>query len=61
LYYYLQVLKQIFVSAGPPTSSISQAAPGLQQVVLGILALAIIILGCLPEWLISRLSGALNG
>ncbi|MFM1767766.1 MAG: NADH-quinone oxidoreductase subunit [Verrucomicrobiota bacterium] len=56
LYYYLQVLKQIYVAApapdappaGPPCSRLTNA-------LLGALALAVLILGCVPEFLVSSL------
>jgi NADH-quinone oxidoreductase subunit N len=54
LYYYLQVLKQIFV-APAPDGNVANPAPATQQVVLILLALAVVALGCLPEWLISKL------
>ena len=57
LYYYLQVLKQIFVA---PAAEGTVTAPGsgswLQQAVLLVVALAVLALGCLPEWLIHRLT-----
>ncbi len=56
LYYYLQVLKQIFVAAEPATGSGLRSAPIPQQVVLSVLALAVVVLGCAPEWLIQRLT-----
>jgi NADH-quinone oxidoreductase subunit N len=55
LYYYLQVLKQIFVAPSPDASTSSGAAPIRQQVVLWVLAVAVIGLGCFPEWLVQRL------
>jgi NADH-quinone oxidoreductase subunit N len=54
LYYYLQVLKQIFVAPAPDGNA-ANPAPATQQVVLILLALAVVALGCLPEWLISKL------
>ena len=60
LYYYLQVLKQIFVAQEPATDSGLRAAPITQQVVLSLLALAVIVLGCLPQWLIHFLTGAMT-
>jgi NADH-quinone oxidoreductase subunit N len=60
LYYYLQVLKQIFVAQEPATDSGLKAAPMTQQVVLSLLALAVVVLGCLPQWLIHRLTGAMT-
>jgi NADH-quinone oxidoreductase subunit N len=57
LYYYLQVLKQIFVAPAPASGAAFAKPPVMQQVVLVIVALAVIVLGCLPEWLIQRLTG----
>ena len=56
LYYYLQVLKQIFVVPAPPESELFARAPVVQQVVLTVVAVAVIALGCLPDWLIQRLT-----
>lgn len=60
LYYYLQVLKQIFVVPGTVASTSSGKTPVIQQVVLIIVALAVIVLGCLPEWLIQHLTSAMT-
>jgi NADH-quinone oxidoreductase subunit N len=57
LYYYLQVLKQIFVAPAPASGAALAKPPIMQQVVLVIVALAVIVLGCLPDWLIQRLTG----
>jgi NADH-quinone oxidoreductase subunit N len=59
LYYYLQVLKQVFVAQAPP------AAPALQpsltsQIVLGGLAAGVLLLGCAPEWLVGTLLAAIK-
>jgi NADH-quinone oxidoreductase subunit N len=61
LYYYLQVLKQIFVLPAGPQASLLTPVPATQQVVLAVVALAVVLLGCLPEWLIQRVSGAIGG
>ncbi len=59
LYYYLQVLKQIYVSE--PTSKVGVApTPILSQVVLVMLALAVVVLGCAPNLLIGRLVSAIQ-
>jgi NADH-quinone oxidoreductase subunit N len=57
LYYYLQVLKQIFVAQSQTGTSLR--TPVVQEVVLISVALAVITLGCMPEWLIQRLTGAM--
>lgn len=55
LYYYLMVLKQAYVVEG--TSAPTTPPPILSQVVLVLLALAVVFLGCAPGWLVTRLSG----
>ena len=59
LYYYLQVLKQIYI-ADPLASANSASVPLLSQTVLVLLALAVITLGCAPELLVGKLIGALR-
>ena len=58
LYYYLQVLKQVFVAPAPAD------APALTperttQVAIALLAAAVIVVGCLPNLLLGRLLAAL--
>jgi len=60
LYYYLQVLKQIFVVPEPESGTPLGRVPLLQQVVLCVLALMVIGLGCFPQWLLERLTGAIQ-
>jgi NADH-quinone oxidoreductase subunit N len=59
LYYYLQVLKQIYV-VPPATSATEFETPVLNQVVLGIVALAVVVLGCAPDLLVGRLAAAVQ-
>ena len=59
LYYYLQVLKQIYVN-DLPVSPDTQCASGIRQVLLVLLALAVVALGCAPGWLTSRLGDAIR-
>jgi NADH-quinone oxidoreductase subunit N len=59
LYYYLQVLKQIYVVEAP-TASESQSPAVITQVVLALLALAVVVLGCVPDLLISKLVSAIK-
>ena len=59
LYYYLQVLKQIYVLEAPATASHSPA-PVLGQIILSILALAVLLLGCAPNLLIAPLVEAIK-
>src|SRR5205814_10494313 len=59
LYYYLQVLKQIYVSE----AAINQTSkPGfiLSQAVLAVIALAVVVLGCAPNLLIAPLTTAIK-
>jgi NADH-quinone oxidoreductase subunit N len=58
LYYYLQVLKQIYIKA--PSVSGEFKTPMLSQAVLALLALGVLVLGCAPEWLVSRLQGVVT-
>jgi len=60
LYYYLQVLKQIYITAPAPTAA-PLKAPAFEQVVLGLLALAVVILGCAPNLLLGHLQHAVEG
>ena len=60
LYYYLQVLKQVFVAGPPAGAKAFGSAAVTQQVVLAVVAAAVIALGCVPQWLIERLSGAIK-
>jgi NADH-quinone oxidoreductase subunit N len=59
LYYYLQVLKQIYVVDVPAGAS-SLRAPVSLQVALALLALAVIVLGCCPQLLLGRLVEAVQ-
>jgi NADH-quinone oxidoreductase subunit N len=58
LYYYLQVLKQIYV-APLPADAAPVRVPVLNQVILSIVALGVLILGCAPSLLLNALSRAL--
>jgi NADH-quinone oxidoreductase subunit N len=59
LYYYLQVLKQIYLVDAP-----GGRAPGPTliptQVVLGVVALAVIVLGCAPNLLVGSILAAVK-
>jgi NADH-quinone oxidoreductase subunit N len=58
LYYYLQVLKQVYVA--PPAPEARPVKPGFAfQVAVVALALATVILGCLPNLLVGWLTTAL--
>jgi NADH-quinone oxidoreductase subunit N len=54
LYYYLQVLKQIYVADAPADAPPLPVSP-LSQAVIGSLALAVVGLGCLPEALLGNI------
>jgi NADH-quinone oxidoreductase subunit N len=51
LYYYLKVLKYIYV-AGPPAGTAPIRVSVLRQVVLGVIALSVVLLGCAPDLLL---------
>jgi NADH-quinone oxidoreductase subunit N len=52
LYYYLQVLKQIYLVEGAEKPNARQV-PILSQVILVLLALAVVVLGCAPNLLLA--------
>lgn len=62
LYYYLQILKQIYVNVPDEAPSPVPVAFPVQLVIL-VLAAAVILLGCAPDWLIRKfaLAPALAG
>ena len=59
LYYYLQVLKQIYVVEAAPSPTAAPAAV-VRRAVLFLVALLVVGLGCAPSWLIEKLSGAIK-
>jgi len=59
LYYYLQVLKQIYV-ADVPKGAGELKAPVVSQIVLGLLAGAVILFGCAPNLLVEKLTEAIK-
>jgi len=59
LYYYLQVLKQIFV-VDVPKDGERLCVPALDQIVLGLLAMLVVLFGCFPNLLLARLVQALE-
>lgn len=59
LYYYLQVLKRIYV-VEPVATDAKFETPIVSEVVLALVALAVMLLGCVPEWLLSRLSDGMR-
>src|SRR5262249_48495994 len=60
LYYYLQVLKQVYVVEGPESVQAERPAPVLTQVVLAVAALGVVVLGCAPDLLLGRLLEAIK-
>ena len=59
LYYYLQVLKQVYV-ADPPQGSAAFHTPILSQVVLVVLAASVVVLGCDPTLILTPLERAIQ-
>ncbi len=59
LYYYLQVLKQIYV-ADVPAGADEIKVPAIISVVLCVLAGAVILFGCMPELILGPLSSAIR-
>jgi NADH-quinone oxidoreductase subunit N len=59
LYYYLQVLKQIYVADRPPGAG-ALKLPCVSQIVLCLLAAAVILLGCAPRLLVDVLTAAIK-
>lgn len=62
LYYYLQVLKQIYVVKDADGTEAPQRVevPVLSQGVLVLLALGVLLLGCFPGWLVGLIEHALS-
>jgi NADH-quinone oxidoreductase subunit N len=58
LYYYLQVLKQIYV-ADPAPGAAPMAVPAITQVALGLMAAGVVLFGCAPGLLVERLAALL--
>ncbi|MCL4785262.1 MAG: NADH-quinone oxidoreductase subunit N [Verrucomicrobia bacterium] len=58
-YYYLQVLKQIYV-ADVPAGAEELRVPVLGQVVLGLIAVGVILLGCAPNLLVGVLQASIK-
>jgi NADH-quinone oxidoreductase subunit N len=56
LYYYLQVLKQIYVTDG--TDGTDMHVPWVTQITLVALALGVVLFGCFPGWLVATIQSA---
>ena len=59
LYYYLKVLKQVFVVEADENAR-PFAVPFLAQAVVVLLAAAVVLLGCVPGWLLDTLHSAIG-
>ena len=59
LYYYLQVLKQIYVVEAPVDAQMIRA-PLPSKIALSLLALAVVVLGCAPNLLVGKLVAAIK-
>ena len=59
LYYYLQVLKQIYVAA-PPVDAPAIPATLLTRVTIALLALAVVLFGCAPDLLLQKIIPAVS-
>ena len=59
LYYYLQVLKQIYV-AKPPAGAAALQIPAISRAALVLLALGVVLFGCAPELLLGVLGQAMR-
>ena len=60
-YYYLKVLKQIYVTDGGADEMAAANVPLLQQVVLGVIAFLVLVLGCFPNLLVGALQRCFAG
>ena len=58
-YYYLKVLKQVYVSK-PQAEWQKVEVPLATQIVVWAAALLLVVLGCLPQILLNRMAGALD-
>ena len=58
-YYYLKVLKQIYVVDGPNGADATNVSP-LAQAVLLVMAVLVILLGCFPNLLVGCLQACLK-
>ncbi len=59
LYYYLQVLKQIYV-ADVPANAVALKVPVISQAVLCVLGLSVVLFGCAPELLLHTIVNAIK-
>jgi len=61
LYYYLKVLKQIYVVKAPSEDEPVIKTPVVSQVVIGLIALGVVLLGCAPNIFLAWLQRAASG
>ena len=59
LYYYLQVLKRIYI-ADPPTEAGPIRTPFVSQIVICLIAFSVVLLGCAPNILLAWLRQAIQ-
>jgi NADH-quinone oxidoreductase subunit N len=59
LYYYLQVLKQIYIAEAPKGAP-RLVVPWVTQITLAMLALGVALLGCFPGWLVGLIEHAMG-
>ena len=59
LYYYLQLLKQVYINAAPAAAAPLET-PLLARLAIGLLALAVLVLGCAPDLLLQKLAEAIR-
>jgi NADH-quinone oxidoreductase subunit N len=59
LYYYLQVLKQIYVAPVPAEVPKSQSSI-LSQIVIGLIAAGVLLFGCIPDLLVGSILAAVK-
>jgi NADH-quinone oxidoreductase subunit N len=59
LYYYLQVLKRIYI-ADSPAEAVQMQTPMISQVVICLIALSVALLGCAPNILLAWLQRAIQ-
>jgi NADH-quinone oxidoreductase subunit N len=59
LYYYLRVLKAMYVAPPPPDAK-EFHSPILSQILVAVLAAAVILLGCAPQLLLKPILAAIQ-
>jgi NADH-quinone oxidoreductase subunit N len=59
LYYYLRVLKRVYVAA-PATGSGEMRSPILSQILMLLLAASVLLLGCAPQLLLRWILAAIR-